>query len=421
MNQFYIHHHCGNYRYPHMNSFLQVIVDEKKENSLFVLTGSRQFELMEKVSQSLAGRTALLKLLPFTIKELETYKVKSLDEIMFKGFYPRIYDQDIPPYQAYSDYFETYIERDLQQLVNIKNLSLFHRFITLCAGRTGNLLNLSNLADDTGISHSTAREWITVLQALYGINTPFVVESHFRPIKAPKDIYPDIKCRIGLQVVRNENKKLLDYSEIMTRLEAGQKSKFVDFISDYIDGNVENTQDKVDTGFNEKYPLKSSGRYISDNPLNLNVSQKRILLALNNLQNKIIVVDGPPGTGESLNSLKHAGIFEEISRLKNIPSKDLTLIMAHNGISALKTAVSLKKHRDIINEYREVSANKEKSIAGIYDILNSIKQSLQKVDAGLFNSIARLFKNYGPILAKLKISSEKLNSLVCGGCSGGRA
>ena len=145
-------------RAPELLSFLQVIVDEKKENSLFILTGSRQFELMEKVSQSLAGRTALLKLLPFTIKEIETYKIKSLDEIMFRGFYPRIYDQDIPPYQAYGDYFETYVEKDLRQLVNIKNLSLFHRFVTLCAGRTGNLLNLSNLANDTGISHSTARE-----------------------------------------------------------------------------------------------------------------------------------------------------------------------------------------------------------------------------------------------------------------------
>ena len=84
-------------RVPELLSYLQVIVDDKKKNSLFILTGSRQFELMEKGSQSLAGRTALLKLLPFTIKELETYKVKSLDEIIFKGFYPRIYDQDIPP------------------------------------------------------------------------------------------------------------------------------------------------------------------------------------------------------------------------------------------------------------------------------------------------------------------------------------
>ena len=97
-----------------------------------------------------------------------------------------------------------------------------------------------------------------------------MLEPHFRPIKAQQDIYPDIRCRVGFQVVRNENKKLLDYSEIMTRLESGEKNKFVNFISDYIDGNVENTQNVIDREFIEKYPIKSAGRYISDNPLNLN-------------------------------------------------------------------------------------------------------------------------------------------------------
>ena len=167
-------------RTPELLSYLQVIVDDNKKNSLFILTGSRQFELMGKISQSLAGRTALLKLLPFTIKELETYKVESIDAMMFKGFYPRIYDQDIPPGQAYGDYFETYIERDLRQLINIKNLNLFQRFVTLCAGRTGQLLNLSNLADDTGISHSTAREWMTVLQASYIV---YLLPPFYRNIK----------------------------------------------------------------------------------------------------------------------------------------------------------------------------------------------------------------------------------------------
>jgi len=192
-------------RVPELLSYLQVIVDDKKENSLFILTGSRQFELMEKVSQSLAGRTALLKLLPFTIKELETYKVKSLDEVIFKGFYPRIYDQDIPPRQAYGDYFETYIERDLRQLVNIKNLSLFQRFVTLCAGRTGQLLNLSNLADDTGISHSTAREWITVLQASYIVYLlpPFYRNIKKRLVKSPKLYFYDVGLACWLCGIEN--------------------------------------------------------------------------------------------------------------------------------------------------------------------------------------------------------------------------
>ncbi len=462
----------------------------------------------------------------------------------------------------------------------------------------------------------------------------------------------------------------------MTHLESGGKSKFVDFISDYIDGNVENTQDSVDKEFKEIYPIKSSKRYISDNPLNLNISQKRILLALNNPKNRIIVVYGPPGTGKShtiaaitywanqqrksvvitshkrqaldvidrmltdkfrdlhpkakpsiirlakngksinnlenslqnavinaaggrandyneqatekdeqefksivigkiekqlsssdgyretvdtlfefeqtqnsligsgefseddfaipkidnseiinlekikdfaedtsidnfedinltafrfllkrrrnipkflnaceeinlhsgeafysettlteipksfvnlmetsaksfkrdipiaglqsgdipgaffkklfrrfpdkkgleglinsLRSLKYAQIVEEIARLKNVPVSKLTLDMAFDGISALRTAISLKKHQDIIDEYRKISGNKEKSISEIYDTLDGVKDTLQKVDAQLFNSIARLFKNYGPILTRLQITNKKLSTL----------
>lgn len=514
------------------------------------------------------------------------------------------------------------------------------------------------------------------LQAQYGWNEPFVLEPYFRPIKALKESYPDIRCRVGFQVVRNENKKLLDYSEIMTRLESGEKNKFVNFISDYIDGNVENTQNVIDREFIEKYPIKSANRYISDNPLNLNISQKRILLALNKPKNKIIVVDGPPGTGKShtiaaitywanqegksvvitshkkqaidvidrmltdkfrdlhpnakpsiirlakngrsintlenslqnavinaagdrandyneraveqdekelkrsvfekiekqisssgeyrekihdlfefeqiqtrlissgkfsdddfglpacdasvvidfkqiqkfiedvivnnfndiglaafrfllkhrkdiprflnaceainlhsneeldfettlteipksfvdlievsvksfkidipisalqsgdipgaffkklfgkapdkkvleqlinsLRSLEHANIIEEIVRLKNVPANELTLDMASEGISALQTAVSLKKHRDIIDEYREVAGNKEKSISEVYNTLDGVKDAIQKMDAELFNCINSLFNHYGTMLAKLKISSEKLGAL----------
>jgi len=192
-------------RAPELVSYIQVIVDEKGTNSFFVLTGSRQFELMEKISQSLAGRTAILKLLPFTIRELEDFNVGSLDEIIFKGFYPRIYDQDIPPGRAYGDYFETYIERDLRQLVNIKNLGLFQRFVTLCAGRVGQLLNLTNLANDTGISHSTAREWMTVLQASYIVYLlpPLYRNIKKRLVKSPKLYFYDVGLAAWLCGIEN--------------------------------------------------------------------------------------------------------------------------------------------------------------------------------------------------------------------------
>ncbi len=181
-------------RVPELLSFLQVIVDEKKENGLFVLTGSQQFELMDSISQSLAGRTALLKLLPFSLAEVESFGEKSIDELLFTGFYPRIHDQNIPPAQALGDYYETYVERDLRQLVNIRNLNLFQRFVQLCAGRVGQLLNLSSLANDTGISHSTAREWLSVLEASYIVFLlrPFHANLGKRLVKSPKIYFYDI-------------------------------------------------------------------------------------------------------------------------------------------------------------------------------------------------------------------------------------
>jgi len=181
-------------RVPDLLSYIQVIVDEKRRNSLFVLTGSQQFELMREISQSLAGRTALLKLLPLSIPELAARFSPGIDAMLFKGFYPRIYDQDIGPAQAYGDYFETYVERDLRQLINVKNLSVFQRFVRLCAGRCGQLLNLNSLANDTGISQSTAREWMTVLEASYIVFLlqPFHANIGKRLIKSPKIYFYDV-------------------------------------------------------------------------------------------------------------------------------------------------------------------------------------------------------------------------------------
>ena len=181
-------------RVPDLLSYIQVIVDEQRVNSLFILTGSQQFELMQGVSQSLAGRTALLKLLPLSLEELEPHLSLTVDNLLFKGFYPRIYDQNIEPDQAYGDYFETYVERDLRQLVNVKNLSLFQRFVKLCAGRCGQLLNLNGLANDTGISQSTAREWMTVLEASYIVFLlqPFHANIGKRLIKSPKVYFYDV-------------------------------------------------------------------------------------------------------------------------------------------------------------------------------------------------------------------------------------
>ena len=181
-------------RVPVLLSYIQVIVDEKQQNSLFILTGSQQFELMRGISQSLAGRTALLSLLPLSISELSLNFPLTVDGLLFKGFYPRIYDHNIAPDQAYGDYFETYVERDLRQLINIKNLSTFQRFVRLCAGRCGQLLNLNSLGNDCGVSQSTAREWLTVLEASYIVFLlqPFHANIGKRLIKSPKIYFYDV-------------------------------------------------------------------------------------------------------------------------------------------------------------------------------------------------------------------------------------
>jgi hypothetical protein len=139
----------------------------------------------------------------------------------------------------------------------------------------------------------------TFIQAQYGFQTPFILEPFFARITHANENFPQIKNRIGLQIVTNEDKKLLDYSELMTKMELGESSKFSEFIDQYIKGTVPNHQEEVDKVFLEKYSRRSPERYVSDSPIPVNNPQKRILLALANEKNNIIVVDGPPGTGKS--------------------------------------------------------------------------------------------------------------------------
>ena len=125
-------------RVPSLLSYLQVVADERRENSLFILTGSEHFTLSAAINQSLAGRTALLRLLPFSLAERQRLtSSESIDDLLYSGFYPRIHDQGLDPRQAYADYFETYVERDVRQVGEIRNLSSFRRFLRLCAGRVG--------------------------------------------------------------------------------------------------------------------------------------------------------------------------------------------------------------------------------------------------------------------------------------------
>ena len=180
---------------PDLLSYLQVIADERRRNSLFVLTGSEQFQLSDAIAQSLAGRTALLRLLPFSLAERERIGGSSeINDVLFSGCYPRILDQGLEPRQALGDYVETYVERDVRRLGEIRNLSGFRRFMRLCAGRVGQLLNLASLGSDAGVSHTTAREWLTVLEASYVVYLlpPFFTNIRKRLVKSPKLYFHDV-------------------------------------------------------------------------------------------------------------------------------------------------------------------------------------------------------------------------------------
>ncbi|VAW77394.1 ATPase (AAA+ superfamily)-like [hydrothermal vent metagenome] len=195
-------------RVPQLLSYLQPMVDEHDDPGRFILTGSQQFEVMTSITQSLAGRTGLLKLLPLSMEELATAGVKlAVDQLLLTGFYPRIYDRGIDPVQALGDYVETYVERDIRQLVTIKDLALFTKFLRLCAGRVGQLLNLQSLGNDVGISHTTARSWITLLEASYIVFLlqPWHTNISKRQIKSPKLYFYDVGLVAYLLGAENEH------------------------------------------------------------------------------------------------------------------------------------------------------------------------------------------------------------------------
>ena len=182
-------------RVPDLLSYLQVFADESGRDSLFVLTGSEQFRLSDSISQSLAGRTALLRLLPFSLAERQKTGASSdIDDILYSGFYPRIYSKQRNPSQTLGDYLESYVERDVRRIGEIRNLSSFRKFVRLCAGRVGQLANLSHLGADAGVSHTTARHWLTVLEASYIIFQlpPYITNLRKRLIKTPKLYFYDV-------------------------------------------------------------------------------------------------------------------------------------------------------------------------------------------------------------------------------------
>ena len=182
-------------RSPELLSYLQIIVDEVDIKGMFILTGSQQVEFHSSIAQSLAGRIGLLRLLPMSLHELNHANIQlSLDEALLTGGYPKIYKDQLNPNSAYRNYFETYIERDVRQLINVKNLSQFQQFIRLCASRIGQLINFASLATDVGVSSHTIDHWLSVLEASYIIIRlqPYFENLGKRIVKSPKLYFSDV-------------------------------------------------------------------------------------------------------------------------------------------------------------------------------------------------------------------------------------
>jgi predicted AAA+ superfamily ATPase len=182
-------------RLPILLSYIQEIIDRTSQKGMFILTGSHQFELHQALTQSLAGRVALLKLLPLSITELNHADINlSLNEYLLKGQYPRVHKDKLDPTKAYRNYVQTYLERDLRQIINVKDLSVFQKFLKLCAGRVGQLLNMHSLGNELGVSSATIKYWISILEASYVV---FLLQPYFenlgkRIIKSPKLYFTDV-------------------------------------------------------------------------------------------------------------------------------------------------------------------------------------------------------------------------------------
>ena len=182
-------------RVPELLSTIQVLADSSHQRGQYILTGSHQLRLQEAVAQSLAGRTALLRLLPLSISELKATGIThTRDEFIYQGFMPRLYNEKVNPTRLYRNYCQTYIERDIRQMINLRRLTDFENFTRLLAGRVGQILNLSSLSNDIGVSSTTLKEWLSVLEASHTIFrlNPYFENFGKRIIKSPKIYFTDV-------------------------------------------------------------------------------------------------------------------------------------------------------------------------------------------------------------------------------------
>jgi hypothetical protein len=198
-------------RVPALFSYLQQILDESPERGKYILTGSNHFLLQESISQSLAGRIAYLNLMPFTLNELPSGAVHDADDWMLKGGYPAIHDGPGSRTNWFGNYIRTYVERDVRQIKNIADLFAFERFLRLCAGRTGQLLNMSNLAIEAGVDSKTIASWIGILESSFIVHLlrPYHVNFNKRVVKTPKLLFLDTGLACALLGITERDQLVL--------------------------------------------------------------------------------------------------------------------------------------------------------------------------------------------------------------------
>lgn len=200
-------------RLPDLLSYIQGIVDTSGQPGRFILTGSHQPRLHEAISQSLAGRTAMLTLWPFSLTELRSYKSKWAPfELMVRGCFPRLHEEKLEPRRFYNGYLQTYVERDVRALIRLRDLSQFQKFLTLLAGRVGQIVNFASLSNDAGVSSTTIKNWIGVLKASYVVFElpPYLKNIRKRLVKLPKIYFTDVGLAAFLLGIHTEEQAARD-------------------------------------------------------------------------------------------------------------------------------------------------------------------------------------------------------------------
>jgi predicted AAA+ superfamily ATPase len=289
-------------RVPHLFSYLQTIVDESQQMGQFILSGSQNFHLMERITQSLAGRVAIFKLLPFDIGELKQAGLLPNDwkSLIVKGFYPAIYDRDLDSTVFYANYLQSYIDRDVTELTKVQDMKLFRNFLGLCATRIGQMLNLANLANECGISQPTAKAWLSILESSYIV---FQLQPYFenfskRIVKTPKLYFYDtglVTFLLGFRKIEDlDNQTLLgSLFENMVIADVLKKNHHQYQLQDFwfwrdSNGNEVDLLTKRGGGF-DVYEVKSSQTVLPQHFAGLDTFSE---IAINKVKSKTLIYGG---------------------------------------------------------------------------------------------------------------------------------